>query len=230
VLELHAITAGYGRTTVLRDIDLAVPLASVVALLGPNGAGKTTLLRVAAGLLHPQRGTVAIDGEDVTRMRPSARAHLGCCLVPDGTGIFPNLSVRENLRLQLPARKQKQGFEPALEVFPLLGQRLRQSAGTLSGGQQQMLALTRCFLAEPKVVLLDELSTGLAPRVVDELYDALLRLIARGVSVLLVEQYVARALAVADRAYFLGRDGISFAGAPTGFDEDELTRRYLGGE
>jgi branched-chain amino acid transport system ATP-binding protein len=229
VLELSDITAGYGRTTVLRGVNMSVPVGSVVALLGPNGAGKTTMLRVAAGLLSPSLGTVSIDGEDVTLTAPSIRAYLGICLVPGGTGIFPNLSVRENLRLQVPRWKQKGGFDKALEVFPVLGERLRQPAGTLSGGQQQMLALTRCFLADPKIVLVDEVSTGLAPLVIDELYRALLKLTERGVSLLLVEQYVGRALDVADRAYFLSRDGITSGATPGRLDSDDLIRHYFGG-
>jgi len=211
-------------------VDLAVRAGSVVALLGPNGAGKTTLLRVAAGLLTPTEGRVAIGTDEVTRRRPSQRAREGLCLIPEGRGIFPNLSVRENLLLQVPAWKRGQSVEPALEAFPVLRERLGQTAGSMSGGQQQMLALSRCFLSDPKVVLLDEVSMGLAPRIIDEIFDALLELSRRGVALLLVEQYVSRALHVADHVYLLGRGSVTFSGAPTELDESELMRRYLGGD
>ena len=230
VVELSGISAGYGRTKVLRDVDLTVRAGSVVALLGPNGAGKTTLLRVAAGLLTPTVGRVTIGADDVTRRRPSQRAREGVCLIPEGRGIFPNLSVRENLLLQVPAWKREQSFESALEAFPVLRERLGQTAGSMSGGQQQMLALSRCFLSDPKVVLLDEVSMGLAPRIIDEIFDALLELSRRGVALLLVEQYVSRALHVADHVYLLGRGSVTFSGAPTELDESELMRRYLGGD
>src|ERR1700757_5232777 len=229
LLELRGVTAGYGRTTVLREINLTVAAGSVVALLGANGAGKTTLLRVASGLLSPARGEVRLLGEDVTRRRAHQRARGGLCLVPEGRGIFPNLSVRENLALQIPPWRTKAGYETALDAFPVLKDRLSQTAGSLSGGQQQMLALSRCFLADPKVVLLDEVSMGLAPRIIDEIFDALLKLSREGVSLLLVEQYVSRAMHVADHVYLLSRGSVTFSGTPSGLDEDELMRRYVGG-
>lgn len=227
-LALRAVTAGYGRTTVLCDVNLAVPQGRVVALLGPNGAGKTTLLRTAAGLLAPSAGQITVGGADHTRSRPNRRARAGLCLVPEGRGIFPNLSVRENLLLQVPPWRKDTGYEPALDAFPILKQRLAQSAGSMSGGQQQMLALSRCFLAEPKVVLLDEVSMGLAPRIIDEIFTALVRLSQAGVALLLVEQYVTRALSVADHVYLLGRGTVTFSGPPSELDEDELMRRYMG--
>jgi branched-chain amino acid transport system ATP-binding protein len=227
-LDLRGVTAGYGRTTVLRDVDISVPAGSIVALLGPNGAGKTTLLRVATGLLAPNDGQVLIRGEEMTRKRPYQRARAGLCLIPEGRGIFPTLSVRENLRLQVPPWANGDGYEPALEAFPILRERLGQKAGSLSGGQQQMLALSRCFLADPKIVLLDEVSMGLAPRVIDEIFEALEKLSRRGTSLLLVEQYIHRALGAADRIYLLGRGSITFSGAPSEIDENELMRRYVG--
>ena len=230
LLELRGVTAGYGRTKVLREIDLTVAAGSVVALLGPNGAGKTTLLRVASGLLSPACGEVRLLGDDVTRGRAHQRARRGLCLVPEGRGIFPNLSVRENLTLQIPPWRRKAGYETALEAFPVLKARLGQTAGSLSGGQQQMLALSRCFLAEPKVVLLDEVSMGLAPRVIDEIFDALVNIVKSGVAVLLVEQYVTRALHLADHVYLLGRGQVDFSGPPSQLDEDELLRLYIGGD
>jgi branched-chain amino acid transport system ATP-binding protein len=230
LLELRDVTAGYGRTTVLRDIDITVAAGSVVALLGPNGAGKTTLLRVAAGLICPAEGEVRLLGEDVTQRRAHQRARGGLCLVPEGRGIFPNLSVRENLILQIPPWQRKAGYDAALEAFPILKKRFSQTAGNLSGGQQQMLALSRCFLADPKVVLLDEVSMGLAPRIIDEIFDALVKLVKSGVAMLLVEQYVSRALGLADNVYLLGRGHVDFSGTPSQLDEAELMRRYIGGD
>jgi branched-chain amino acid transport system ATP-binding protein len=227
-LELRGVTAGYGRAIVLRDIDLDVPAGSVVALLGPNGAGKTTLLRVAAGLLSASAGRLILGGLDITTRKPFQRARTGICLIPEGRGIFANLSVRDNLRLQVPPWQRDTGYELALEAFPVLKGRLGQAAGSLSGGQQQMLALSRCFLCDPKIVLLDEVSTGLAPRIIDEIFEALLQLSRQGISLLLVEQYVGRALDIADRVCLLGRGTVTFLGDPSELDEAELMRRYVG--
>ena len=228
-LELDGVTAGYGRTTVLRDVSITVEPGSVTALLGPNGAGKTTLLRTAAGLLAPSDGIVKINGADHTRTRPHQRARARLCLIPEGRGIFPNLSVRENLLLQIPPWRTEAVYDEALEAFPILKERLGQRAGSLSGGQQQMLALSRPFLADPRIVLLDEVSMGLAPRIIDEIFAALVKLSETGVALLLVEQYVNRALKVSDHVYLLGRGTINFSGSPSELDEAELTRQYVGG-
>jgi branched-chain amino acid transport system ATP-binding protein len=228
LLTLRGVTAGYGRTTVLRDVDLVVPAGKVVALLGPNGAGKTTLLRAATGLLRVSAGRVHVGGGDVTDQPPHQRARAGLCLVPEGRGIFPNLSVRENLLLQVPPWRKGAGYQPALAAFPILEERLSQRAGSMSGGQQQMLALARCFLSEARVVLLDEVSMGLAPRIIDEIFDALVKLSQTGVALLLVEQYVNRALKIADHVYLLGRGRITDSCSPTELDEAELMRRYVG--
>lgn len=227
-LELRGITAGYGPTVVLRDVDVDVAAGSVVALLGRGGAGKTTLLRVAAGLVSASAGRVIVSGADVTTRKPFERARHGICLIPERLGIFPNLSVRDNLRLQVPSWRPDAGYEPALEAFPVLKGRLGRPASSLSGGQQQMLALSRCFVSDPKIVLLDEPSSGLAPRVIDEIFDALLKIGRRGVSLLLVEQYVGRALEIADRVYLLGRGTVTLWCDPSEIDEAELMRRYVG--
>jgi branched-chain amino acid transport system ATP-binding protein len=229
-LALTGVTAGYGRTVVLRDIDLTVAVGSVAALVGPNGAGKTTLLRAASGLLRATSGAVSVSGDDVTPRRPHERARAGLCLVPEGRGIFPNLTVRENLLLQVPPWAKDRSLDSALEAFPILRERLGQRAGMMSGGQQQMLALSRCFLARPALVLLDEVSMGLAPRIVDEIFAALRRLAADGVALLLVEQYVTRALEMADHVYLLNRGRIAYSGPPQDLDEDELMRRYIGAD
>ena len=230
LLELRGVTAGYGGATVLRDINVAVRAGVIDALLGPNGAGKTTLLRVAAGLLRPGEGGVSIRGVEATAESPSRRARAGVCLIPEGRGIFRSLSVGENLRLQIPPWRRECEIDPALEAFPVLRDRLRQTAGTLSGGQQQMLALARCYLAAPEIVLLDEVSMGLAPRIVDEIFDALLSLAATGVALLLVEQYVSRALEMADTVHLLDRGSITFAGPSTDLDPATVMRGYLGAD
>jgi branched-chain amino acid transport system ATP-binding protein len=227
-LQLRDVTSGYGRTTVLRGIDLTVGRGTIDALIGSNGAGKTTLLRTAAGLLKPTAGEIRLGDEDVTGRSPHDRARAGLCLIPEGRGIFRNLSVRENLGLWIPKGAKDVEIDRALDVFPVLRDRLGQSAGTLSGGEQQMVALARCFLAGPSVVLLDEVSMGLAPKIVDEIFAALLRLAAEGISLLLVEQYVNRALEMADRAHVLVRGSISFSGNAADLDEDSVVREYLG--
>jgi branched-chain amino acid transport system ATP-binding protein len=229
-LCLTGVEAGYGGTVVLRDVDLTVPRGQIVALLGPNGAGKTTLLRTASGLLKPSRGTVRIAGNDVTGAAPYRRARAGLCLIPEGRGIWRNLTVRENLRLQAPPGSGDGSFDAAIDMFPILGQRLRQKAGTLSGGQQQMLALARAYLSGPSVVLLDEVSMGLAPKIVDEIFQALGRLSDAGVALLLVEQYVNRALEMADQVVLLDRGSVTFAGPPSALDENAVLRGYLGVE
>jgi branched-chain amino acid transport system ATP-binding protein len=230
VLELTSVTAGYGAATVLRDIDLTVRAGVIDALLGPNGAGKTTLLRVASGLLRPTAGTVAVGGVDATTQPPSRRARAGVCMIPEGRGIFRSLSVAENLRLQVPPWRRDADLEPALAAFPVLRDRMRQQAGTLSGGQQQMLALARCWLAEPTIVLLDEVSMGLAPRIVDEIFEALTALAATGVALLLVEQYVDRALQMADTVQLLSRGSIAFAGPSSDLDPATVMSGYLGAD
>jgi branched-chain amino acid transport system ATP-binding protein len=228
-LVLADVYAGYGRAEVLRGITVEVPRGAIVALLGPNGVGKTTLLRVACGLLKVTAGTVSINGTDVTRTSPAERAEAGLCLIPEGRGVFRSLTVRENLRLQVPPWAGDKQVDRALEVFPVLRKRLSQTAGTMSGGEQQMLALARAYLANPDVVLLDEVSMGLAPKIVDTVFDVLRRLADSGVSMLLVEQYVARALEMADRVVLLNKGHVVFNGAPSALGEDEVLGGYLAG-
>jgi branched-chain amino acid transport system ATP-binding protein len=228
LLRMQGITAAYGRTRVLWGIDLTVEPGGAVALLGPNGAGKTSLLRVAAGLLAAESGDVVLAGRDVTKAQPHIRTRHGLCLVPEGRGIFPNLTVRENLLLQVPPWEKNRDFQPALDAFPILSQRLGQKAGSMSGGQQQMLALARCFLARPSIVLLDEVSMGLAPRVIDEIFEAFDNLRQDGVALLLVEQYVARALKLADHVFLLNRGRVSFSGRPDELANEDIALRYLG--
>jgi branched-chain amino acid transport system ATP-binding protein len=228
MLKLDKVTAGYAGTTVLRGISLAVPDASVVALLGPNGAGKTTLLRVASGLLHPSAGQLVLDGEDVTGCMPHELVERHICHVPEGRGVFPSLTVRDNLILQSPAGEEGESIDRAVFAFPRLGKRMNQSAGTLSGGEQQMLALARAYVQHPRVVLLDEVSMGLAPKIVDEIFEFLGVLRSQGSSLLLVEQYVTRALAASDYVYLLSRGQIAFAGEPGELDDADVFASYVG--
>ena len=228
MFELRRITAGYGASTVLRDVSLAVPDGSVVALIGANGAGKTTLLRVASGLLQPTSGTLAIDGDPVGDTTPHGLVRHGICLVPEGRGVFRSLTVRENLTLQARTGTGDEAIDRAVEAFPRLGERLNQAAGTMSGGEQQMLALARAYIQSPRVVLLDEVSMGLAPRVVDEIFTFLAGLAAAGSSLLLVEQYVTRALDVADYVYMLNKGRLAFAGEPAELAGTDVFAAYVG--
>ncbi len=230
MLSLVNLSAGYGGAGVLHDITLHVPDSSVVALIGVNGAGKTTLLRAASGLLRPSRGTVLLDGVDLTDAPATDHAAAGICYVPEGKGIFPSLTVRENLALFAGRSAEADVLDRVLYAFPRLGERLRQSAGTLSGGEQQMLALGRAYVQRPRVVLLDEVSMGLAPKVIDEIFAFLEMLAAQGASLLLVEQYVTRALAVADWVYLLNRGEIAFAGEPAELAGRDVFAEYLGTE
>jgi branched-chain amino acid transport system ATP-binding protein len=227
-LGLVGVDASYGRTAVLRGVDLDVPRSGVAALLGPNGAGKTTLLKVASGLLRPTAGLVRLGTRDVTGLPPYRRRRAGLCLVPEGRGVFPNLTVRDNLHVQVTRRERRVAVEQALGHFPDLAKRLDQLAGSMSGGQQQMLALARCYLRDSAIVLVDEASMGLAPLVVDELYAALASLRDDGTALLIVEQYVDRALALADVVYVLDHGVAVRLGEPSRIDRDELMSRYLG--
>lgn len=224
------VSAGYGATEVLKDVTISVPDGSVVALLGSNGAGKTTCLRVASGLLRPSSGQVTLGGRPLVGRPADAFSEAGVCHVPEGRGVFPGMTVRENLAMFSAADNRRAAVELAVDVFPILGRRLNQAAGTMSGGEQQMLALSRCYISNPQVVLLDEVSLGLAPKVIDEIFAFLERIRAEGCSLLLVEQYVVRALALADYVYILHRGQVAFAGEPGELDEDAVFSSYVGSE
>jgi branched-chain amino acid transport system ATP-binding protein len=228
VLDVGQVTAGYGDTVVLRDVSLSVADSSVVALLGPNGAGKTTLLRTASGLIRPMGGTIRFDGEEVTGAAAHVMARKGLCHLPEGRGIFPSLSVRDNLILQSPKGQEQASIERAVEAFPILGTRIQQTAGSLSGGEQQMLALVRAYVSHPKLVVVDEASLGLAPLIVDKIFETLQQIVDTGTSLLLVEQYVTRALAIADRVYLLNRGRVVFSGPADQLAGDDVFERYLG--
>ena len=228
LLELRGIRAAYERIDVLYGIDLTVPRGSVVALLGPNGAGKTTTLRVASGLHAPSAGEVLVAGRKVNGASPEELARHGMCLVPEGRGIFPNLTVRENLRMMTYSGQSMQHVEQVTdERFPRLRDRHAQVAGTLSGGEQQMLAMARGLATEPALLLLDELSMGLAPIIVEELYEIVAQIARDGVSILVVEQFARTVLGVADYAAIMVHGRIAKVGRPSEL-EAELSTAYLG--
>ena len=229
IFELRDIRAGYGPIEVVHGISLRVPAGTVVALLGPNGGGKTTLLNVCAGTLPPSAGEVLFDGERVTSVSADGRARRGICTVPEGRGIFPNLTVRENLLMATQVGMPMDHVEEAsFTQFPKLTDKRKQLAGTLSGGEQQMLALARAFATDPKILLLDELSLGLAPIVVTELYDKVRELASGGLSILLVEQFARTALPIADAAAVVLQGVIAHQGSPAEMEE-ALSTSYLGG-
>ena len=228
VLELRGVRAAYDEVTVLHGVDISVAAGQVVALLGPNGAGKSTTLKVAAGV-HPLRaGRLLLGGRDLAGARPRDLARAGVCLIPEGRGVFPNLSIRDNLRMMtFTGRPRAEVEELAYQRFPVLGKHASRAAGTLSGGEQQMLALARGLATGPAVLLLDELSMGLAPVVVARLYEQVAEIAAQGVGVLLVEQFAAAALAIASQAAVLVRGRVARAGSP-GDVRAELSDLYLG--
>jgi len=227
-LALHDVHAAYGKIEVLHGVELTVPPSSVVALLGPNGGGKTTTLKVASGQLVPTRGDVFVAGRRVNGVAPDALARIGVCTIPEGRGIFPKLSVTENLRMVTYAGTSLPDvLDHAFEQFPRLKERRSQLAGTMSGGEQQMLAMARGLASNPAVLLLDELSMGLAPIIVEELYGHVARIAERGISVLVVEQFARTVLAVADYAALMLQGRVRRFGTPKELDE-ELSSHYLG--
>ena len=230
VLSLSGVRAAYGIIEVLNGVDLEIEPGQVFALIGPNGAGKSTTLKVISGQLATTGGTVKMLGRPVTGAAPEALARAGVCTIPEGRGIFPNLTVRENLRMATYAGVSLRAVEEqAYEQFPRLGERRRQTAGTLSGGEQQMLAMARALATDPALLLLDELSMGLAPLIVEQLYEVVKRIADGGVSILLVEQFAASVLAVADVAGLMLQGRVQKVGSPEEL-ETELSGAYLGGQ
>ena len=228
VLELRGVRAGYGRIEVLRGVDLVVPAATVVALLGPNGGGKSTTLKVVAGTLRPTAGCVHVAGRHVNGAAPDALARVGLCTVPEGRGVFPNLTVRENLRMATFAGVTLDDVEEqAYTRFPRLRERRGQLAGSMSGGEQQMLALARGLATRPALLVLDELSMGLSPTVVAALYETVAEVAAGGVSILLAEQSARVALRIAGYAAVMVGGRVTAVGEPSDLEED-IVAAYLG--
>jgi branched-chain amino acid transport system ATP-binding protein len=228
ILELRAIRGGYGTIDVLHGVDLTVEVGQVHALLGPNGAGKTSTLALCSGQIPPSGGQLFISGREVNGASSDALARAGVCLVPEGRGIFPNLTVTENLRMFTHAGVSfAEVQERAFGQFPRLKERRKQVAGTMSGGEQQMLAMSRALALNPALLLLDELSMGLAPLIVEELYERVAELAREGVSILVVEQFAQAVLGVADVASIMLHGRITRTGAPAEIAE-ELADAYLG--
>ena len=229
-LELRDVRAGYGRIEILRGISLIVPSGSVVALLGPNGVGKTTTLRAISGTLPVTAGSITLAGRRIDNRRPSAIARQGVVLVPEGRGIFPALTVEDNLRV---AHRSAQGvpwhqwFDEIASVFPRLAERRSQLAGSLSGGEQQMLAVCRSMVGDPRVVMFDELSMGLAPLVVEELFGRVAALRDAGRTIVLVEQHLTYALELADLCYVLAKGQVAWAGEPAELRRSGATATLL---
>jgi branched-chain amino acid transport system ATP-binding protein len=230
LLEVAGLAAGYGGLEVIRDVNLSIRAGEVVACIGANGAGKTTTLRAISGMLHPRRGRVVFGGRDVTGGSPESIATRGLIHIPEGRGLFPNLSVEDTLRLVSNTARASVDITPAYELFPKLRQRRRQAVGTLSGGEQQMVAMARAILSQPRLVMIDEMSQGLAPTVVRQLFDIIRVFREQGIAVLLVEQFVESALDVADRAYVFehGTIGHSGAAAELRGDRKLMAGSYLG--
>jgi branched-chain amino acid transport system ATP-binding protein len=232
VLEIKSLRAGYGAIEVLRGVDLAVGAGEIVALLGSNGAGKSTLNNNVSGLYRPFGGTIAFDGQQIAGAPSMHIVDAGLVQVPEGRRVFPNLSVRENLELGSYRRARAaraRNLERVLAVFPRLNERLAQFAGTLSGGEQQMLAIGRGLMSEPRLLILDEPSLGLSPLLVEEMFGLIGRLNRDGLAILLVEQNVVQSLAIAHRAYVLENGRIALSGAADELAENpELRKSYLG--
>jgi branched-chain amino acid transport system ATP-binding protein len=235
LLKLDRLTSGYGPIVAVRDVSIEVYPGEIVALLGANGAGKSTTLLTIAGLVKPSSGTVAFEGQDIVHMKPEDVVRLGVTLTPEGRGIFAHLSVTDNLRIGAATRKDKaeiaSTMEEMFDLFPILRERAKQLAGTLSGGEQQMLALARSLMSRPRLMLLDEPSLGLAPRIVAQIFELLRELPARGVTVLLVEQNVSLALDVASRGYVLATGEMQMAGTAEELaNAVDLEEVYLGAD
>jgi len=232
LLEIKGLRGGYGRVEVLRGVDLTVHAGETVALLGSNGAGKSTLNNVLCGIYPAWGGSVRFDGRDLSGAHYRAVVQAGLIQVPEGRKIFPNLSVLENLELGSFARARERradNLERVFAIFPRLRERTQQLAGTMSGGEQQMLAIGRGLMAEPRLLILDEPSLGLSPLLVEEMFGLIHNLHQQGLAILLVEQNVGQSLEIADRAYVMENGAIRFSGTPAELlGSDELRRAYLG--
>jgi branched-chain amino acid transport system ATP-binding protein len=230
-LKVEDLRVSYGLSKALHGVSLEVSAGSVLAVLGPNGAGKSTLGRAVSGLVPVTSGTVTFGGRDITRWPPHRVSRAGLIYIPEGRGIFPGLSVLDNLRMatrQVGGRPARQAaIDRAVELFPILGERARQRAGSLSGGEQQMLALARALAVDPQLIIADELSLGLAPRMVDLVFESVSRARSSGVTIVLIEQFIHRALELADTCVILSRGRVGWFGAASDAGT-EVLERYLG--
>jgi len=233
MLETYNINAGYGEIQVLWDVSLKIEKGEIIALLGPNGAGKTTLTKVLIGLLKPYSGVIKFNGIDITNTPPYERVKIGISLVPEGRQIFPYMTVLENLYAGMYSLKKmdKEAIEHVFEIFPRLKERVNQKAGSLSGGEQQMLAIARALVSKPKVLILDEPSQGLAPKIVGIIFDVLKKLRdEENISILLIEQYIYDALSLSDRTYIMRNGRIVYEENSSKIltEKRELLSLYLG--
>jgi len=233
MLRVDGLCVSYGDAVALTDVTLAVGDGELLAVIGPNGAGKTTLVNALARLLPIRGGSIRLMGEDVGRLSPRDLAERGVALIPEGRRLFAGMSVEENLEMgcyrKSVRRSREEGLRRVYEIFPILAQRRRQIAGTLSGGQQQMVAIARALMARPKLLLIDEPSLGLAPIIINEVFEAIARIHAGGVSILLIEQNASRALEIAQRACVLDCGRLVASGAPAQLQADgEIVAAYLG--
>jgi branched-chain amino acid transport system ATP-binding protein len=230
LLSVQALTVRYGPALALQDVSLELNAGGILAVLGANGAGKSTLARTVSGLVPAAGGTITFAGSDITR-RPAHRVRRdGVVYLPEGRGIFPGLTVAENLQMAvdlLPRAQRRPAYAEAMEMFPHLAARHRNRAGLLSGGEQQMLSLSRALITRPALIIADEMSLGLAPKLVDMIFDQLGRLKAAGVTMIIIEQFVHRALGFADHCVLLSRGQVAWQGAPSSADR-EILARYLG--
>jgi ABC-type branched-subunit amino acid transport system ATPase component len=234
LLRAEAITAGYGKMAILHDVTLEVRAGEMVSVIGPNGAGKSTAFKTIVGFLRPTSGRVTFGGQDITGLQPDQVLHRGLAYVPQGRIVFPQMTVLENLEMgayiERDAGRIRQALDRVYTLFPILAQRRGQKAGTMSGGEQQMVAIARALMTTPKLILLDEPSLGLAPKFVSLIFDKLSEMRHAGFTLMVVEQNAARALAVADRGYVLelGRNRFEGAGQ-TLLQDPDVKRLYLGG-
>jgi branched-chain amino acid transport system ATP-binding protein len=234
VLKVENLSVRYGAVAAVRDLSLSVGQGELVALLGPNGAGKSSTINALTGLVAPSAGRIVLEGQDISRVRTEDRIRAGLTSTPEGRHIFANLTVGENLRLGAATRRDARGvchdMERFLALFPVLSERYAQAAGTLSGGEQQMLAIARSLMSRPKLLLLDEPSLGLAPKIVVRIFDFIGQLKAEGLTLLVVEQNARQALRFADRVYVMSSGALRFDGPPSGLaDEHGLLNLYIGG-
>ncbi len=233
MLSVEALECRYGKVAAVRDLSLEVKQGELVSLIGANGAGKTTTLKAISGVLAPSAGRIVFEGADITCASPRRVLELGIAHCPEGRRMFPYMTVRENLEMGCYLRRDKAAVEADIsriyERFPILGERSKQSAGTLSGGEQQMLAISRALMSRPKLVMFDEPSLGLAPNIVERMFDIIRQIRAEGMTVIMVEQNAAAALELSDRSYVLEQGRVSITGTGEALRNDpQVKQAYLG--